>query len=168
MKKYILKKISEKTSSDSTVTVYTITNYKIRVIKSSSGLMYIHVITNSNERYVPDIFCNDDCNGTILGFDIQTTSYGALNVEETKKMIKSLNEAISVVNILTETFCKKAEDITYYVYMDSPYGTELLGKTKDRKVAEEIKAKKDAEWQIGYLWHTRISETEEKETFCFD
>ena len=52
--------------------------------------------------------------------------------------------------------------------MDSPYGTELLGKTKDRKEAEEIKAKKDAEWQIGYLWHTRISETEEKETFYLD
>lgn len=169
MKKYALTKISEKTSSDSIVTVYKIANYKVRVIKSQSNLTYIHVITNSNERYIPDIFCNDDCNGTILGFDIQTTSYGTLNVEETKKMIKSLNEAITVVNVLTETFCKKAEpDVTYYVYMDSPCGTELLGKSNDRKVAEEIKAKKDAEWKTGYLWHTRISETEEKETFYFD
>lgn len=169
MKKYTLTKISEKTSSDSTVTVYKIANYKVRVIKSQNNLTYIHVITNSNERYTPDIFCNDDCNGTILGFDIQTTSYGALNIEETKKMIKALNEAIVVVKVLTETFCKKAEsDVTYYVYMDSPCGTELLGKSKDIKVAEEIKAKKDADWKPGYLWHTRISETEEKETTYWD
>lgn len=56
----------------------------------------------------------------------------------------------------------------FYIYMDSPYGTELIGKADDRKKAEEIKAEQDAKWMPGFLWKTRIEEKEEKERSYFD
>lgn len=56
----------------------------------------------------------------------------------------------------------------FYVYMDSPYGTELIGSSEDRKTAEEIKAKRDAKWEPGFMWSTRITEKEVKEFTCFD
>lgn len=56
----------------------------------------------------------------------------------------------------------------FYVYMDSPYGTELIGRSEDRKRAEEIKAEQDAKWERGFLWSTRITEKEVKEFTCFD
>lgn len=56
----------------------------------------------------------------------------------------------------------------YYVYQDSPYGTELIGRSETHERAEEIKADRDAEWKPGYLWSTRITEQEEKERSYFD
>ena len=56
----------------------------------------------------------------------------------------------------------------FYVYLDSPYGTELIGKSEDLAVAEKIKADKDAKWQPGYMWSTRITDKEEKEVSYFD
>lgn len=37
----------------------------------------------------------------------------------------------------------------FYVYMDNPYGTELIGRSEDRKEAERIKAEQDAKWEPG-------------------
>ena len=56
----------------------------------------------------------------------------------------------------------------FYVYQDSPYGTELIGKSETREDAENIKADRDAQWERGFLWSTRISEKEEREFSCFD
>lgn len=56
----------------------------------------------------------------------------------------------------------------FYVYLDSFYGTELIGSSEDIKVAEKIKADKDAEWEPGFLWSTRITDKKEKEFSCFD
>ena len=56
----------------------------------------------------------------------------------------------------------------YYVYLDTPVGTELIGSTKDREIAEMIKAKKDADWEPGFMWNTRITEHIEKETNFYD
>ena len=56
----------------------------------------------------------------------------------------------------------------FYVYMDNPYGTELIGSSEDRKEAERIKAEQDAKWEPGFMWSTRITEKEEKEFSCFD
>lgn len=56
----------------------------------------------------------------------------------------------------------------FYVYMDNPYGTELIGYSEDRAEAEQIKAKQDAKWERGFLWSTRITEKKEKEFSCFD
>lgn len=56
----------------------------------------------------------------------------------------------------------------FYVYMDSFYGTELIGSSEDIKVAEKIKAEQDEKWEPGFLWSTRITDKEEKEFSCFD
>lgn len=56
----------------------------------------------------------------------------------------------------------------FYVYLDNPYGTEMIGRSKDRAKAEQIKAKQDAKWKPGFMWDTRITEKEEKDFSCFD
>lgn len=56
----------------------------------------------------------------------------------------------------------------YYVYLDTPVGTELIGSAKDRETAEMIQAKKDADWEPGFMWSTRITERIEQETNFYD
>lgn len=56
----------------------------------------------------------------------------------------------------------------FYVYQDSFYGTELIGRAETRERAEEIKADRDAKWEPGFLWSTRITDKPEKEFSCFD
>ena len=56
----------------------------------------------------------------------------------------------------------------FYVYLDSPYGTELIGKSDDRSVAEKIKSEKDSTWEVGDMWATRLTEKEEKEITHYD
>ena len=48
-----------------------------------------------------------DEDGIITDFRIQTTSYGALKVEDTKKFIEAYNEAVEVVEILKAKFVNK-------------------------------------------------------------
>lgn len=56
----------------------------------------------------------------------------------------------------------------FYVYLDSTYGTELIGKSDDRSVAEKIKSEKDSKWEVGDMWATRLTEKEEKEISYYD
>ena len=49
----------------------------------------------------------------------------------------------------------------YYVYLDSPYGTELIGKSTDKSVVEKIKSEQDSKWEVGFMWMTRITEKED-------
>jgi plasmid rolling circle replication initiator protein Rep len=56
----------------------------------------------------------------------------------------------------------------YYVYLDSPYGTELIGKSTDKSTAEKIKSEQDSKWEVGFMWTTRITENEEKENSYYD
>lgn len=56
----------------------------------------------------------------------------------------------------------------FYVYLDAPYGTELIGQSENYDAVKKIKEEKDEMWQSGYLWQTRITETKEKEFSCFD
>lgn len=51
----------------------------------------------------------------------------------------------------------------FYVYLDSPHGTELIGKSMDKETADKIKADKEAEWKPGFLWNVRITSRPEKE-----
>lgn len=55
----------------------------------------------------------------------------------------------------------------YYVYLNSPAGTELIG-SGTKETCEKIKAEKDKEWQPGYFWHTEISEVKIKEYNLWD
>lgn len=56
----------------------------------------------------------------------------------------------------------------FYVYMDSYYGTELIGASEDYNEAQRIKAEKDAQWKPGYMWNTHITDKKEKEFSYFD
>lgn len=91
---------------DRKVDRYEIGNYKVKALTYSWGRR-VEVSSQSRERYLPDIYCRIDDEGEIVGFEVQTTSYGALPIEEVKKVIDGLNEAIEVVEILTKTFIKK-------------------------------------------------------------
>lgn len=56
----------------------------------------------------------------------------------------------------------------YYIYLDTPVGTELIGSAANRLTAEKIKASKDADWEPGFMWDNRITECPEKETDFYD
>lgn len=56
----------------------------------------------------------------------------------------------------------------FYVYIHTPYGTELIGKSEDHNKAREIKEKQDAKWKPGYMWSTCITTKELKEVSYFD
>lgn len=56
----------------------------------------------------------------------------------------------------------------YYVYLDSPCGTELIGQAENFTKAKEIKAQKDKTWQKGDVWDTRITQAKEKEFNYWD
>lgn len=56
----------------------------------------------------------------------------------------------------------------YYVYLDSFYGTELIGESKNYEEALKIKQDKDSQWQTGYMWSTRITTDTQKEYSSFD
>lgn len=56
----------------------------------------------------------------------------------------------------------------FYVYLDSYYGKELIGRSETQEGAERIKAEQDAKRKPGDMWSTRISNQQEKEFSCFD
>lgn len=60
----------------------------------------------ARNNYLPEIHYRDDFFGkTEPRFEIQTTSYGALNPEEIKKVIAGYQEALEAAEILTKAFC---------------------------------------------------------------
>ena len=56
----------------------------------------------------------------------------------------------------------------FYVYLDTIYGTELIGKVKTIEKAKKIKEEQDKKWKVGDMWRTHISEKEEKELSFYD
>lgn len=84
---------------------YEIGDYQVKHLTYTWGDR-VEVASTKKERYLPDIYCRTDDEGAIVGFEVQTTSYGALPVEEVKKVVDGLNEAIEVVEILIKTFVK--------------------------------------------------------------
>lgn len=86
--------------------LYKIEDYEVIVSTYDSGYKCISVSKRERERYLPEIFCKDDFEGNILGFEIQTTSYGAMNVEDIQKVIAGYNKAIEIVEVLTKEFVK--------------------------------------------------------------
>lgn len=86
--------------------LYKIGKYKIEVTTFANGGRYI-AINVEREDYIPYIYCRDSFDGEILGFEIQTTSYGALSAEEIRKVIAGYNEALEVVAVLTAEFVNK-------------------------------------------------------------
>lgn len=90
---------------DRKVDRYEIGDYEV-IARTYSWGRRVEVSTVNRERYLPDIYCRTD-GGEIVGFKVQTTSYGTLPVDEVKKVVDGLNEAIEVVEILTKAFVGK-------------------------------------------------------------
>lgn len=58
--------------------------------------------------FLPIIFANDENeDGNITDFRIETTSYGTLKVEDTKRFIEAYKEAVEVLEILKAKFVNK-------------------------------------------------------------
>ena len=107
VEKYVEDKFSIASANKRKVEVYEIGSYSTKVVTYPDHSLYITVRKEVGREYLPDIYCrHNDNDGSVLGFEIQTTSYGAISGEETKKMIAALNEAIEVVETLEKHFVK--------------------------------------------------------------
>lgn len=94
-----------KNFDDYQVYIYKIGRYSVRKTVHKGGFTQLEVL-HSKSEYLPMIYCKDDLEGNVLGFEIQTTSYGSLPIEEIKKMIANMEEAIATAEILTKEFVK--------------------------------------------------------------
>lgn len=88
-----------------TIEIYEIGRYTVTVFTYESGYRSISVRGDGTE-YLPEIYSRDDYEGNVLGFDVQTTSYGALCVDEIRKVVAGLEEATQVAKILSAEFVK--------------------------------------------------------------
>ena len=88
--------------------LYEIGDYKVEVDTYENG--YVNLCTKQKRivEYLPSIYSLYDFNKEVLnGFDISTTSYGKImGVDDIREMIKAYEQAIEVVEILTEKFIK--------------------------------------------------------------
>lgn len=92
---------------------YKIEDYTVGVITYEKGCRLIRVWKDMNESserkyYMPQICCREDLEtGDLIEFTIQTTSYGDLSIEDTKRMVKHIEKGIAVAEFLTEKFINK-------------------------------------------------------------
>lgn len=96
------------TDNGSIINTYVIGDYSIseHIHKSFT---YIYTTPNFDANdFLPAIFADDENeDGIITDFRIQTTSYGTLKVEDAKKFIEAYNEAVEIVEILKDKFIGK-------------------------------------------------------------
>lgn len=97
-----------KADNGSIINTYIIGDYIISEhIHESFSIIYSKPDFNAND-FLPDIFADDEKeDGNITDFKIQTTSYGTLNVEDTKRFIEAYKEAVEVAEILKDKFVGK-------------------------------------------------------------
>ena len=106
-----LKLLSTKeTLNGSTINNYVIGDYSISEhIHDSFTCIYTTPNMEAND-FLPTIFADDENeDGNITDFRIQTTSYGTLKVEDTKRFIEAYQEAVKVVEILKDKFVNKGK-----------------------------------------------------------
>lgn len=100
-----LKKVDTIIRERETIEIYEIGRYTVTIFTYESGYRSIGV-RGDGTRYLPEIYSRDDYEGNTLGFDVQTTSYGALCVDEIRKVVAGLEEATRVAEILGAEFVK--------------------------------------------------------------
>ena len=101
--------MSKKTVDGLTTEIYKIGKYIVRTKCVDEKRVHLEVIIDckTNTYYTPHIFVNDNLEGIMYGFTIETTSYGSLSSEEITKVIDGLREAQEVVEVLKEKFLNK-------------------------------------------------------------
>lgn len=92
-----------------TLKCYDLGSYQVSVITYDNGWQNISIRPDRSKRYQPEIYPRDDMEGNVIGFDIQTTSYGALHPEQIRLVIEGLEEAVKAVEILTKEFVKEEQ-----------------------------------------------------------
>lgn len=93
--------------------IYEIGNY--RVIRDlsiyESGRVHesFDVSANREKEYLPDIYFDSNIfdNNCKKEFKIQTTAYGALSTTKILQVVNGYDEALEIVNILTNKFLKQ-------------------------------------------------------------
>ena len=93
-------------------TFYKCGRYEIRadLREGDEKAWTIYTVTGGTDStdFVPRIYHNNDLNGESLGFfEIQTTSYGAIPVEQYEVFLKNCKHAYEVAKALNEYFCKE-------------------------------------------------------------
>ncbi len=100
-------KLTNRKNTDGVIReIYEIGKYTVCADLFAGGGIYI-TLEKEPDDYLPFIQCNSNSYGEILGFHVETTSYGSLSPEEIIKVIDGLKEAKEVAEILTEKFIKK-------------------------------------------------------------
>lgn len=101
-----LKLTATKERKDGRLEVYEISEYEVRVATYKDGYYSINV-KNNGGRFTPDIYCNTSFDDdSIIGFDVQTTSYGSLSIEEIIEVADKLKAAAEVAKILVQKFVR--------------------------------------------------------------
>ena len=90
---------------------YTCGDYMVNVyttVYSDDGTTYRTIRVGSVKEYAPSIFHNEgiSIDGTVAReyFEIQTTAYGAKEVDEIERIIAGYQQAVAVVTLLTAKF----------------------------------------------------------------
>lgn len=93
-------------------TVYMAGSYEIyrqcRTNNKSGDVDYYYSINedSSNNRYLPPVsYDSGFFSGGTPKFEIQTIAYGALGVDEIRKVMAGYQEAVELVELLTKSFC---------------------------------------------------------------
>lgn len=95
--------------------IYVIGNYQVirdlSIYESGKTHERFGINPNREMDYIPEIYFNYSIFGddNEREFKIQTTSYGSLSAVDIQKVIDGYNEAVEVVNILTDKFLKQEE-----------------------------------------------------------
>lgn len=95
--------------NERTLKCYELGSYEVSVITYDSGWQTISITPDREKRYLPEIYARDDLDGNVLGFHIQTTSYGAVKADQIRKVIEGLEEAVQAAEILTKEFVKEEQ-----------------------------------------------------------
>lgn len=102
--------IGYKKNEDTEVFFFEIGDYKVKRYVKTYGhndkYVSISVTADPEKKYMPDIEYRD---GYLTSekpeFRVQTTAYGALNLDEIEQVMEGYKQAVEVVKILTKNFC---------------------------------------------------------------
>lgn len=101
-----LKLLSTQTYENDKAELYEIADYKVQAVFEDEKLDFIQIYTESDERFIPNIYYRKSLATKKQEFTIQSTSYGDLNVTDFQKMMNYYQQALEVVEVLTATFIK--------------------------------------------------------------